>query len=211
VRFLDDRYVSEEPPIRSLTSDEQDIQDFGIVKRDHYYVVQARPGVDIGVIHSKTTKALQSIDEIGTVTYKAVSDARDFDRWMKTPKSKGKAADWNLEINICGPLAVKEKVSKLLSAARLYLQQPLGLERGLSVDNPHLITFPSLRVQSELSQLPTPLLTPEYSSASSPRDLSQVLEDLDQTEYLEPIDIDSRIATELLRYGRHQTSLKAQD
>ncbi|KAH0563182.1 hypothetical protein GP486_002249 [Trichoglossum hirsutum] len=202
VRFLDDPHVLEKSNIFSVTSDKQHARRLAIVRHNHYYKIQCEQGVDIGVIDIKTAKALQRLDDIGSVTYEAVVDADDFDKHIKAWKNRGKAADWNLEINICGPQASRDKVGKLLSAARLYLQQPRYLTGDISVDNPHMITFPDLTIGSKSAQLPTSLVSPECSSAMSTRDLSEVLEGLDQNEYLEPVDIDSRVATTLLNHQR---------
>lgn len=210
MRFLDDLRILEKSDVFSTTSDKQDVRKFTIVKRDHYYAVQCKQDVDIGVIHAKTTKALQGLDEVGSVTYEAVADAGDFDQCVRTWKKKGRAADWNLEINIYSPQGARDKVSKLLSTARLYLQQPRYLAGGLSVDNPHVITFPNMIIKSQSTQLPTPLLTPECSSATSTRDLSELLEDLDQKECLKLVDVDARITTALLEYARHRISQKAE-
>jgi hypothetical protein len=142
------------------------------------------------------------------VTYKAVADVSDLDHCIKIWRNKGKAGDWNLEINIYGPQAARDKISKLLSSARLYLQQPRCLEGGISVDNPHMITFPNLTSKSKWAQLPAPLLTPACSSGTSHRDLSEFLRDLDQSGDLQLVDVDSRIATTLLKSVSHQNSLK---
>jgi hypothetical protein len=209
VRFLDDPHTLEKSNTLCTTSDKQSVRRLAIVRRDHYYKVQCKQDVDIGVLDTKTTKALQGLDEIGSVTYEAVVDAGDFDQHIKAWKNKGKAADWNLEINICGPQAARDKVGKLLSAARLYLQQPRCLTGVVSVDNPHMITFPNLTVESKLARLPTLLLSPECSPATSTRDLSEVFEGLDQNECLELIDVDSRITTTLLKYANHHVSLES--
>ena len=210
MRFLDHPLTLEKFNVCSPVCDRQDVRKFTIVKRDHYYAVQYGQDVDIGVLDANATKALQSLDEVGSVTYEAVADASDFDQRVRTWKNKGKLADWNLEINIYGHREAREKVSKLLSAARLYLQQPRCLAGGLSVENPHIITFPNLTTQSQSGQLPIALQIPECSLATSTRDLTEVLEDLDQDDYLGLVDVDYRITSTLLKYARHRISLNAQ-
>jgi hypothetical protein len=209
VRFLDDPHILEKSNILSITSDKQHVRRLAIVRRDHYYKVQYTQDVDIGVIDIKTTKALQSLDEIGSVTYEAVVNTGDFDQHIKAWKNKGKLADWNLEINIYGPQATRDEVGKLLSAARLYLQRPRYLTGGVSVDNPHMITFTNLTIKSKSAQLPTSLLSSEYSPTLSTRDLSEVFIGLDQNEHLELVDVDSRITTTLLKYANYRVWLKA--
>ena len=197
MRLLDDPLKKSDPTL--ISSEEQNIRKLAIVKRDHYYAVQCKADTDIGVIDTKTTKVLQGLDQIDSVTYEAIADAKDLDRCIKTWKKKAKATDGNIEINIYGAQIAKEKVGKLLSAARHYLQQPRWLASGVPVDNPHTISFPNLAIKPEIIQLPTPLSKTERSSAPSKRVIYEVLEGLDQVEHLKPIDIDSRITTRLLK------------
>ena len=197
VRLLDDPLKKSDPP--SASSEKQNIRKLAIVKREHYYAVQCKADIDIGVIDTKTTKALQGLDQIDSVTYEGIADAKDLDRCIKTWKKKAKAIDGNIEINIYSPQISKEKVGKLLSAARHYLQQPRWLASSVAVDNPHTISFPNLVIKPEIVQLPTPLSKTERSSTRSKRVLYEVLEGLDQVEHLKPIDIDSRITTRLLK------------
>ena len=122
MRLLDDPLKKSDP--LSISSKEQNIRKLAIVKRDHYYTVQCMTDTDIGVIDTKTTKALQGLDQIDSVTYEAITDAKNLDRCIKVWKKKAKAIDGNVGISIYGPQTSKEKVGKLLSAARHYLQQP---------------------------------------------------------------------------------------
>ena len=122
MRLLDDPLKKSDPS--SISSEEQNIQKLAIVKRDHYYAVQCKTDTDIGVIDTKTTKALQGLDQIDSVNYEAIADAKNLDQCIKIWKKKAKAIDGNVGISIYGPQTSKEKVGKLLSAARHYLQQP---------------------------------------------------------------------------------------
>lgn len=188
----------------SPDSDNQDFRKFSIVERDQYYALHCGQDVDIGVIDARTTKTLRRLDEVDSVTYEAVADAGDLDQCVRTWKNKGRVADWNVEINIYGHRKAADKVSELLSAARLCLQQPRWLTGKLSVENPHEIRFPNLTILSESAHLPASLSTPDCSSATTTRDLTEVLEDLDQDEHLGLVDVDSRIASTLHEYVKRQ-------
>lgn len=141
------------------------------------------------------TKALQSLDEIGSVTYEAVADAESLDECIKTRKKKRILSDWSLELNIYGPKVMRDRVGQILSKARICLQQPRYLANSISVDNPHIISF-SIQ-DSEDDQLQQ--IIPVSRSDPTPLpNMTKVLGDLDQAENLKPVDIDIRIVTKLL-------------
>jgi len=164
----------------------------------------------IGDLNNKTTSALRVLERFKEIKQEIAVDQSSFEDCIKIWKDKGKVPSLGLEINIYGPVSMKEIVGKALSDARVYLQSPLSMADGVALDNPHLIEFPNLSINSEARprlRRTLSLTAVEISGPFEP-DVCEVLEGLDQHESLNLARADSCVISILLEYDYVQQSRK---
>jgi len=156
----------------------------------------------IGDLDNKTVSALRVLERFKEIKQEIVVDQSSFEDCIKIWKGKGKVPNLGLEINIYGPVSLKEIVGKALSDARVYLQSPLSMANGVALDNPHLIEFPNLSINSEARPRLRPTLSLTAVEISGPfePDVCEVLEGLDQHESLNLAHADSCVISTLLEY-----------
>jgi len=156
----------------------------------------------IGDLNNKTASALRVLERFKEIKQEIAVDQSSFEDCIKVWKDKGKVPNLGLEINIYGPVSMKGIVGKALSDARVYLQSPLSMADGVELDNPHLIKFPNLSINSETRPKLRPTLSLTAVEISKPfePDVCEVLEGLDQHESLNLAHADSCVISTLLEY-----------
>jgi hypothetical protein len=104
--------------------------------------------VPIGVINKTGIKAIRMLNSIAAVEQEVRTDPSEFSNCIKRWKEKGNA-EFHFEINLYGPLSMKEHVGETLSKCKCYLRMPLSVPENITVENPHWITFENLATQHE--------------------------------------------------------------
>jgi hypothetical protein len=175
-----------------------DVSKLSIARLFLNYEVLYGDEVRIGMVQRRITEALRILEGFPTVEQEIKVDPNDFEDCIRTWKDKGKAADFNLEINLYGPLDAKEAIGKMLSDARIFLQQPRSIPDGTIIDNPHMIDFPKLLIDPKKDMELNPTLTALEKIDARNTDVLEVLEGCDQGGYLDMAQISSCVTSTLL-------------
>jgi hypothetical protein len=170
-----------------------------MISHEKYYTLRSSTEIDIAVLNVKVSDCLRELQNHSWVRYEgfiAVDEwANKTHAWHKT----GKAGTMSVNINVSGTRDLFELVGKVFSTAKLYLQQPYYCDDFTKYSNPHYLSFPST-AEANADFFSTPLTLQEATPTLHQCDISHVLKDLHQHEYLRPVDVDRCIKTPLLRF-----------
>ncbi|KAJ6002783.1 Helicase C-terminal [Penicillium sp. IBT 35674x] len=156
----------------------------------------------LGFINMDTSlilKALQAIGEIRLVTSLTTSE------WIAMVTGKSKHSLDTLEISIFGEFALSNDVGDLLSRAGLFLQAP-AFNSNIPYHNPQMISFGDISDKdSECESTESHKCSGQIESKStrpSAAALLNVLDHLQQHEYLHPVGPQSALTVELLHHQK---------
>jgi hypothetical protein len=159
-------------------------------------------GKHIGELTYSTNSALLALERFKDIKQELIVDQSKLEMSFTAWKSSSsKIVNLEYELNIYGPVNIKEAVGNALSDAKVYLQSPLSMIEGVKLDNPHWIGFPNLVIGEKNSKIwLTPSLTAAETSATSELDVHQIFEGLDGHENLALESTDDSVVSTLLEY-----------
>lgn len=189
-------------PVRpDSVSSSDDIYILEVFPGPDYFVICA-PSADemIGFINLKdscTLKGLQHVDEIRLEIALRSSERGSLEQGFMRPFAR------TVEVTVFGMPGISEAVGNCLSAGGLFLQPPLYDTRA-QYHNPHPLIFSDVsEVESESEDCRTRNSsienTPKNGVTSPTEGLFSVMNDLDKHEQLCPVNVDPRLAVELLQ------------
>jgi hypothetical protein len=156
----------------------------------------------IGDLTDKTNSALQALGSFSNIKQQLIVDERKFQECVTLWRSHkpGKIPNLELELNIYGPISIKDAVGDVLSKAKVYLQYPLSLAEGIQLVNPHWIVFPNLADMKDMitTLQPSSVVADSKASQAGGTDIHQVLEDLDRHDSLTLEATDDSLTSTLL-------------
>lgn len=145
---------------------------------------------------SLTLKALQAIGRIRLATSLATSE------WKAMANGKSKTSLDTLEISFFGESALSNDVGHLLSRAGLFLQSP-AFKSKFPYHNPQMISFADISDEDSESESTHSDKTFRQIESKSTRPsaeaLLNVLNHLQQHEYLHPVGPQDALTVELLQ------------
>jgi hypothetical protein len=172
-----------------------DVYYLDAVTRDNHIALQSTPGVDVAIVDKMTTNALWAIKKLPHTQFDYFVTNKDLGVATRKHKNGDKSIIFFLNVVLYGSLVARDDVGKILSSARLYLQNPsYGRTAASRYDNPHVLTFP----ETSKNHTPTPMLptqTPENTL-----DVEKLLENLDHQGELVERPVSHIITSTLKRY-----------
>ncbi len=166
------------------------------VKRDNHIALQSFPGVDVAVVDKMTTDALWAIMRLPNTRFDYFVMNKDLGVATRKHKNGEKSVIFFLNIVLYGYLVVRDDVGKILSNARLCLQNPSYGRIGVSTyDNPHILKFPETTMNHTETPM-SPNQTPEDTL-----DVEKLLENLDHQDELVERPVSYIITSTLKRYS----------
>lgn len=152
-------------------------------------------------MHSRTTTALRTLQDLPSIRLEAVSCGGESNRPDQQSR-RGKREIFTISIDIYGSEKITQDVGKRLSRAHTYLQHPINLDNGVQYNNPHYYAVPGGQTMESLYLSPNS----EREDQQTPVvDIAKVFDEVDQTRILLSHNADCRIRTPLLKYGDFQT------
>ncbi|KAI9779018.1 MAG: hypothetical protein M1816_003778 [Peltula sp. TS41687] len=181
--------------------DRQKFTRLNVVPRHTYFVLTTPSGTDVAVLNAHVSSCLRCLRESASIRYEGFVDVAGWREQIQAWKRTGNAGILLADINVYGPQKDSEKVGRVLSKARLYLQHPHCSNDGVIYNNPHYLSCsktPGLELD-----VPTAVTASVQGSLSRPQySVTYALEDLDQQGDLPHVEVDGRVTTPLLT---HQT------
>lgn len=159
-------------------------------------MLQTNDGKEIGILNSRTSKALQELDGRFQIRYSVYVAVDEWTTKIRSFITRGKSVHLDVDIHFFGPLSDSISIGRILSDTGHFLQPPDFLESSITYNNPHEISFGSM----DESRLP---LKPPNPNPSSIDDLAvdkteELLGNLDHSGSLAAGDVDRDvIRTEL--------------
>ena len=147
-------------------------------------------------MHSRTTVALQTLQDLPSIRLEAIFSDGYCDRLDQLHR-KGNKRVFPISINIYGSEKVAQETGRRLSKAHTYLQHPICSNSDIPYDNPHYYAIPGAR-EPEAYSAPYP----EREDQQVPVvDMTKLFEELEDTRRLPSWNVDCHLRTPLLEYG----------
>lgn len=156
-------------------------------------------GTEVGILNTAVSHCFQDLSECTSIRYEAFVDPNAWGEALRTWKQTGRRGRLPVDVHVYGSRDTAEAAGKVFSRARLYFQHPSHCGNSTKYENPHYLSFSNIPISE------SPLLTSWSASVyqterSSKCNISKVLENLDQQEYVRQANIDSRVRTPMLRF-----------
>jgi SWI/SNF-related matrix-associated actin-dependent regulator of chromatin subfamily A3 len=167
-------------------------------------------------LNEATSKVLQEFSAIQGCFFKSYIADENMDEFLNNREKTDRKFYSVIDIVLYGPSEARDRVGKLLSIARTYLQHPCYQEANTSYDNPHVLKFtnldttprtfqtstpprPSTQIDSEMVDADEIHLEEESSHSQVQRKVATVFDSLTRSKNLKRIEGDIRIKTPLLQ------------
>lgn len=182
--------------VSDIFANSETIQRFSISPRQDCYCLQSSDGRDFAVVHSRTTVALRTVQDLPSIRLEAIFSDGYCDRPDQLHR-KGNKTIFSISINIYGSEKVAQETGRRLSKAHTYLQHPLCSNSDISYDNPHYYAVPGAR---EAEAYSAPYSEREDQQAPA-IDMTKLFEELEHTRRLPSWNVNCHLRTPLLEYG----------
>jgi len=198
-QFLDNSRIFDDANLINEQESSQNYYQLRVISRNKYFVLQSITEIDIGVLNTIISQCFQGLLETTSVRYEAFVNYNVLKEAIQAWKQTGKRGTLPIDVNVYGSRDATRVVGRVFSRARLYFQHPYFYDGSTKYINPHYISF------SNIANPESPILSPWKTALcqterSSKFNISKVLENLDQQEYVHQANIDSRVRTSLLKF-----------
>jgi hypothetical protein len=152
---------------------------------------------EIAVLNTTISHCIQQLSWNISVRYEAFVSHNAWRAAVQTWKESGKRGQLPVDMQVYGLRGATEAVSKAFSRSRLFFQHPDYCDISITYENPHYLSFSNLTISGP--PISTPWSTSVYQAGRSSKcNISEVLEGLDQQQYVRQANIDPRVRTLLL-------------
>jgi SWI/SNF-related matrix-associated actin-dependent regulator of chromatin subfamily A3 len=153
-------------------------------------------GTQIGQLKDSLTDPLNRISDIPSLRLEAFASIKDTLRCIDRAKRQHDSVI-KVDINVYGSTNVRDEVGRSLSADRLYLQHTKHRKDEFDYDNPHMLVFDDIDLESAL-----PHIDHELLQTVEPSKIQETIMDVCQAETrdrgLRGLEHDIRVTTPLL-------------
>jgi SWI/SNF-related matrix-associated actin-dependent regulator of chromatin subfamily A3 len=168
--------------------------------RKRYFLLQDQNNLEVAILNCRISDALRALDELGAIQYEVYATGGNWTESIERARNTNAAVAVDVELVISGPSSKGESVGKILSKAALYLQHPRFLPNSMRYDNPHYISFSEIEEETPQFQNSSVTMRAEQGDSRTV-DISTILQGLNETSYLEEIEMNHNgLITELQRY-----------
>jgi SWI/SNF-related matrix-associated actin-dependent regulator of chromatin subfamily A3 len=148
-------------------------------------------------LNTTISHCIQQLSWNISVRYEAFVSHNAWREAVQTWKESGKRGQLPVGVQVYGLRDATEDVGKVFSRARLYFQHPDYCDSSTTYENPHYLSFSNLTI-SEPPMFTSWNTSVYQAGRSSKCNISEVLEGLDQQQYVRQANIDPRVRTPLL-------------
>lgn len=200
-QLLDNPHIFDDANLVNGQGSDQNYYQLRVISRNNYFVLQSFTGIEIGALNIAISHCFQELSGTASVRYEVFVPYNALREAIQAWKQTGKRGTLPIDINVYGSRDATGVVGRVFSRARLYFQHPYHYDGSAKYDNPHYLSF--LNIAN-----PAPTIIPSGNTSvyqterSAKCNISKVLENLDQQEYVRQADIDSRIQTPLLNHQK---------
>lgn len=188
-------HQSDDNDASTLSANAQTIQHFAVLSRQGCYFLQSSDGKDLAVVHSRTTTALRTLQDLPSIRLEAVLESGNSNKPYLQRKDGRQTI--SISIDLYGSEEIAQEVGKRLSKARTYLQHPVCLKSNVPYNNPHYYAIPGVQ-KFNLSHISPSSKREEQGTPSV--DIAKVFEEVEHTRQLASRNADLHIKTPLLQY-----------
>jgi SWI/SNF-related matrix-associated actin-dependent regulator of chromatin subfamily A3 len=197
-QLLDNPHIFDDANLVNDQGSSQNYYQLRVISRNNYFVLQSFTEIEIGALNTTISHCFQELSGTASVRYEVFVNYNALREAIQAWKQTGKRGTLPLDVNVYGSRDATGVVGKVFSGARLYFQHPYHYDDSAKYDNPHYLSFSNIaNPESRISLGNTSVYQTERSAKC---DISKVLENLDQQEYVRQADIDSRVQTPLLKF-----------
>jgi SWI/SNF-related matrix-associated actin-dependent regulator of chromatin subfamily A3 len=167
---------------------------FSLHNSIEHIVVRFYDATEFAILNTQLAKALRGVIDQPSILLEVFADTiatRDIIRKAK----KASDALVRININVYGPLQLRDMIATHLTAHKVWLQHPEDQQQGTLYDNPHTVKFVDLP-EADSSFLEMPNGDPEVMVTEHERfkqDISHVYASLTRDSQLKTVEGDSRI------------------
>jgi hypothetical protein len=172
---------------------------FGVRKDADKVNVVFADGTEFGILNEHASKALGKLVDESKVDLDCLAPTLTLRETIEKA-SKAKDAVVRVDINVYGASSAKQDVGRYLSDNKLYLQRPDQPRPGLEYDNPHILHFSDMAVET-FEYAPEPCVNDKPTSKSTEafrQTISDVYSSLQRGSRLNCMEGDDRVKTDLL-------------
>ncbi|KAI1467939.1 SNF2 family N-terminal domain-containing protein [Daldinia caldariorum] len=170
---------------------------FPLRQKDHYYVLLSQDGTEFGILDTRSSLSLKSLDNYQMIRFEAVVSASYFTKRRR--KGSSGPSLYPLSINIFGLKPTATDVAYSLSKASAYLQHPESLEKEAIYENPQFLTF-SDENQSMNGLIGTGNRNVPNSQTNISGEINNILESLTNVNTDEDIGLPTALHSKLKRH-----------
>ncbi|KAH8687414.1 SNF2 family N-terminal domain-containing protein [Tricladium varicosporioides] len=200
-QLLDNPYIFDDANLVNEDEIGQNYCQLEIISQNNYFVLRLITGIEIGALNTNISHCFQELSETASVRYEFFINVDVLREAIQAWKQTGKRGILPIDINVYGSRDATGVVGRVFSRARLYFQHPYRFDGSAEYDNPHYLSFSNI-VNPESLILSPWNISVYQAKRSSNYNISKVLENLDQQEYVRQVDIDSRVRTPLLNHQK---------
>lgn len=172
---------------------------FGVKRELKKLTLTFADGTDFGILNDHTAVTLSKVLDQHTVEIECLAFTLSLRETIERA-AKANDAVVRVDLNLYGGLVAKDEVGRCLWENKLYLQRPIQARDGVPYENPHVIQFPDLPLET-FERIPEPLHEKPHTLTSPDTfrwTISEVYASLKRGEKLERMEGDGRITTDLL-------------
>lgn len=133
--------------LREKINAEACVQSFIVSKMADYFMLRFPDDSIFGQANELVSAGLSSLQDLASVEIRAFSRTKNIQDVLEKAKRPGEAV-LNFDVNVYGPVDQAVVVGDLLSASKLFLQDPEHDLENVQYMNPHIIQFPGLEEPS---------------------------------------------------------------
>lgn len=185
--------------LKNSNESRKDYQLFSVKRRKDILTLIFADGTDFGILNTHTATALCKVLDKYTVELECIAPVLSVRETIEKA-SKANEAVVRVDINIYGDIGVKDEAGDCLSNYQLFLQRPNQIRDEVEYDNPHILQFPDLQLESVecVPEYPHEKEATSMSAETFQRTINAVYASLKRNDKLERMEVGNLIRTQLL-------------
>lgn len=163
----------------------------------------------LGVINHRTASNLEMLPFADQLDYEAFMDSSKLEETIDSYLNGNKKVQFDIVVNIMGPVSHSEAVGQQLSERRLFLQRPYRLPEGSAYSNPQYLVLDETleeglegdNIEGEEVSKTDPLDGDQFSAHDDLEgELWSIIDTSSVPQEMTRIEIDQSIHTSLMEY-----------
>jgi len=169
-----------------------------LVQKHKVLLVVTSQDRSIFVLHTRTAKVLQHLENIHALRYQITVKPNDLLQGAEPRHDQCKEGDISTNVYIYGDRSLASSVGATLSKMRVFLQDPEDLAANIQYENPHYYDVPQPKLPLSESTS-NEVMSTNTGGPGMEQDVLKILDSLDSSDKLEEAVVSVEIMTDLLR------------